>query len=66
MISGGDDYEILCTVPEARCDAFAGEARRVGVAVAEIGAIVAGAARPRFLDGQGAEIALKRLSFSHF
>jgi thiamine-monophosphate kinase len=66
MISGGDDYEILCTVPESHCDAFAGEARKVGVAVAEIGVILAGPARPRFLDGQGCEIALKRWSFSHF
>jgi thiamine-monophosphate kinase len=66
MISGGDDYEILCTVPAAHCGAFADEARRVGVAVAEIGVIVDGAARPRFLDGQGRAIALKRLSFSHF
>jgi len=66
MMSGGDDYEILCTVPEARCDAFADEARRVGVAVADIGSIVAGVACPRFLDGRGAEIPLKHLSFSHF
>ena len=66
MISGGDDYEILCTVPEARCGAFAAEARRAGCAVAEIGTIVAGAARPRFLDRQGAEIPLNHLSFSHF
>jgi thiamine-monophosphate kinase len=66
MISGGDDYEILCTVPETLCGAFADEARRVGIAVVEIGSIVAGAAGPRFLDGQGSAIVLERLSFSHF
>ena len=66
MISGGDDYEILCTVPKSRCDAFAAEARKVGVAVAEIGVTVAGSDRPRFVDGQGNEVALKRWSFSHF
>jgi thiamine-monophosphate kinase len=66
MISGGDDYEILCTVPKARCDAFAAAARKVGIAVADIGVIVAGADRPRFLDGEGCEIALKHWSFSHF
>jgi thiamine-monophosphate kinase len=66
MISGGDDYEILCTIPESRCAAFIKEAQRVGVAVAEIGVITAGAGKPRFLDGQGQPIALKRASFSHF
>jgi thiamine-monophosphate kinase len=66
MISGGDDYEILCTVPESRCAAFLSEAARVGVAVTEIGVVMAGATDPRFLDGQGQQVALKRLSFSHF
>lgn len=66
LISGGDDYEILCTVPAAQRDGFLAEAARVGVAVTEIGTVVAGMARPRFLDGRGAEISLKHLSFSHF
>ncbi|MGJ4944511.1 thiamine-phosphate kinase [Bradyrhizobium sp. HKCCYLS1011] len=66
MISGGDDYEILCTVPAVKREAFLAEAGQAGVAVAEIGTIAAGAGRPRFLDGQGAEISLTRLSFSHF
>jgi thiamine-monophosphate kinase len=66
MISGGDDYEILCTVPEARRQAFVTQASRAGVAVAEIGVVVPGATSPRFLDGQGRAVALERLSFSHF
>jgi thiamine-monophosphate kinase len=36
------------------------------LAVTAIGTIVAGHERPRFLDGQGQELALKRLSYSHF
>jgi thiamine-monophosphate kinase len=66
LISGGDDYEILCTVPESHRDAFVSEARQAGIAVTEIGVVMAGAGSPRFLDGQGHAIALKRLSFSHF
>ncbi len=66
MIAGGDDFEILCTVPDDRCEAFAIEARRAGVAVTEIGVIVPGEGLPRFLDAQGQAIALERLSFSHF
>src|SRR6516165_1296187 len=66
LVSGGDDYEILCTVTEARLEAFAAEARRAGVALTSIGTVIAGAHAPRFLDEQGSEIVLKRLSFSHF
>jgi len=66
MVSGGDDYEILCTVPEMRCTSFLGEAAQAGVAVAEIGVVVAGVTGPRFIDGHGQQVALKRLSFSHF
>jgi len=66
LISGGDDYEILCTIPEARFEAFALAARRAEVAVASIGIIVAGTATPAFLDAQGKELALTRRSWSHF
>ena len=66
MISGGDDFEILCTVPADRCEAFGTEARRAGVAMAEIGVITAGDGHPRFLNAEGQAIPLKRLSFSHF
>jgi thiamine-monophosphate kinase len=66
IVSGGDDYEILCTVPENRFEAFAQAANLAGVSMAEIGTVIAGASAPRFLDGEGREIALKRLSYSHF
>jgi len=66
LVSGGDDYEVLCTVPENRFDAFAQAARQAGVAVTAIGRIIGGVAAPAFLDGQGREIPLPRLSYSHF
>jgi thiamine-monophosphate kinase len=66
LISGGDDYEILCTVSEAQVEAFADEARRAGVRVSAIGRVTAGNNPPVFLDGQGKEIRLSRLSYSHF
>ena len=66
LIAGGDDYEVLCTIPEDRVEAFAQAARGAGVQVTSIGMVVAGAAAPKFLDGQGAELALERLSYSHF
>jgi len=66
LIAGGDDYEILCTLPEDRVEAFAQAARRAGVVVSSIGTVVAGDAVPKFIDGQGREIVLERLSYSHF
>ena len=66
LLSGGDDYEILCTVPEARLEALMEDARRAGVALTAIGTIVAGTGAPRFLDARGNEIALQRTSYSHF
>lgn len=66
LVAGGDDYEILCTVGEDHAADFAQAAQAAGVAVAVIGRIVAGHAGPRFLDGQGRELVLKRLSYSHF
>jgi thiamine-monophosphate kinase len=66
ILSGGDDYEILCTVPENRFEAFEAAARLAGVPVTSVGTVIAPASIPRFIDGQGTEIALPRLSYSHF
>jgi thiamine-monophosphate kinase len=66
MVSGGDDYEILCAIPENRFDAFAQQAGLAGAAVTSIGTVMAGTAPPRFLDVQGRQIVLPRLSYSHF
>lgn len=66
IVSGGDDYEVLCTVPEDSFEAFVQAAGQAGVAVSSIGVIVAGSSVPRFLDGEGREIELPRLSYSHF
>jgi thiamine-monophosphate kinase len=66
LLAGGDDYEVLCTVPPAQSDALIAAGRAVGLPVAAIGTIVAGHERPRFLDGQGRQLTLKRLSYSHF
>lgn len=66
IVSGGDDYEILCTIPENRFEAFAQAAGQAGMAASSIGTVIAGPSVPRFLDAQGREITLKHLSYSHF
>ena len=66
LVSGGDDYEILCAIPEDGFEAFAGAAGIAGVAVSSIGTVIAGRSAPRFLDAQGRDLPLLRLSYSHF
>ena len=67
IVSGGDDYEILCAIPEDRFDGLraGGRAGRRGRDRDRHGH--RRDRRPRsFLDAQGRELALKRLSYSHF
>ncbi|HEY0327545.1 MAG TPA: thiamine-phosphate kinase [Rhodopseudomonas sp.] len=66
LIACGDDYEILCTVPQARLPAFCADAGRAGVMVTTIGRITEGHAVPQFSDAQRRPIALSALSYSHF
>jgi thiamine-monophosphate kinase len=66
IVSGGDDYEILCAIPEDSFEVFVQAASQAGDAVTSIGMVVAGSSVPSFLDGEGREIALPRLSYSHF
>jgi thiamine-monophosphate kinase len=66
VVSGGDDYEILCTVSPDALEPFAQAASASGVAVSRIGTVVVGKAAPKFLDAKGAELVLARTSYSHF
>jgi thiamine-monophosphate kinase len=66
LVSAGDDYEILCAIPESRFDAFADAAALAGVRVSSIGSVVGGTSTPEFLDAQGRGIPLSHLSYSHF
>lgn len=65
-LTGGDDYEILCTVPPAALDAFAEAAAEAGVPVRPIGTVVAGAGAPVFLGADGRPLGFARGAFSHF
>jgi len=64
-LTGGDDYEILCTVPPARVDRFRVAAMAAKVAVTPIGTIEEGEGA-RFRDAKGRELAFRRAAFSHF
>lgn len=64
-LAGGDDYEILCTVPAAKAESFCAAAAAVEVDVSDIGEIAQGTGA-RFLDANGQALTFGKLSFSHF
>jgi len=66
VLTGGDDYEVVCTVPPKKLAQFQAAVAKTGVPLVEIGVITKGTAPPRFLDGSGKALTFKRLSFSHF
>jgi thiamine-monophosphate kinase len=65
-LSGGDDYEVACTVPARKLASFQAAMAAAGVPVAEIGEIVGGGVPPQFLGGDGQPLLFKSRSFSHF
>jgi thiamine-monophosphate kinase len=66
VLTGGDDYEILCTVPERSGGAFAKAAKAAGVEVTRIGKVTAGKGPPVVVGADGAPLALAARSFDHF
>jgi thiamine-monophosphate kinase len=66
LLSGGDDYEIICAVPPDRAAAFETLASAVGIAVAPIGTAREGTEPPSFRCPDGAFLRLARPSFRHF
>jgi thiamine-monophosphate kinase len=64
-LTGGDDYEIVCTVPAGKAESFRAAAEAANVAVTEIGQIAAGEGT-RFMGTGGKSLEFKRASFSHF
>ncbi len=66
-MTGGDDYEILFTVPEGRSDALMRAASVAGIPVTVIGTVVESPDNScKFLDRDGNARQFARASFSHF
>ena len=66
IVTGGEDYEILCAIPLDRVTSFQNTAAKAGVPVVDIGRIVAGSAPPRFLNPEGRPLTFLHTSYSHF
>jgi thiamine-monophosphate kinase len=66
VLTGGDDYEVVATVPAATREPLMAAAQAAGVALTEIGVIRADRRGVRFLDQGGKPLLFKKPSFSHF
>ena len=63
-LTGGDDYELLVAIDPGDVDDFEQEARRAGVAVTDVGALVEGDGVD--VESNGMPLELGRTAFSHF
>jgi thiamine-monophosphate kinase len=66
ILTGGDDYEVLASVPPDKLAPLRDRASAKGVAITEIGVVSVGDTEPRVLDAHGRTLAFARPSFSHF
>jgi thiamine-monophosphate kinase len=64
-LTGGDDYEVLCTMAPERVASFSAAGAAAGVPATEIGRIVAGAG-VRFFDAEGRALTFAQAAYSHF
>jgi thiamine-monophosphate kinase len=65
IVSGGDDYEILCAVPTAKLGSFESAAAAANVQLTQIGEIAKGEGAI-IIGPDGKPMALARPSYSHF
>ena len=66
IATGGDDYEIVASVPSAKWPAFRDQARAAAVPVTAIGEIVEGREPPQVVDADGKALVFAQGAFSHF
>ncbi len=64
-LTGGDDYEILCSVPEKSCAIFEEESRAAGIDVSRIGKVVAGEG-VQIIGANGKVLQFDQNSYDHF
>ena len=49
--TGGDDYELIASVPPENADAFDGAAAAAAISVTRVGKVLEGGAPPKFVRG---------------
>ena len=65
VLTGGDDYEILCAVSPDKLAGFHAAAQLAGVPLTEIGIVRAGEGAT-FVSADGSPLAIEQASYSHF
>lgn len=65
ILTGGDDYEIVCTAAPDKVAAFQAACSAVGVTLTAVGRVTAGEGT-RFVMPDGAALTFPHASFSHF
>jgi thiamine-monophosphate kinase len=65
ILTGGDDFEVVATVPQRRLASFYAAARKARVRVTDIGRVTTGQGA-RFRTPDGRVLRFTRASFSHF
>ncbi|MDP4006401.1 thiamine-phosphate kinase [Methylobacterium sp. NEAU K] len=66
ILTGGDDYEILCTVAPEELEALRAAAAAAGIPLTAIGTVTASDGPPGFETGDGAVRVFAAGAFSHF
>jgi thiamine-monophosphate kinase len=64
-LTGGDDYEVLCTMAPDKVASFCAATHAAGVTATPIGTVQAGQGA-HFHDAGGREVAFAQTSYSHF
>jgi len=65
LVTGGDDYELLFTVPPNSVYAMEGAARRLSAPISRIGRVISGSDAPSFFGEDGALMTFEKPSYSH-
>ncbi len=66
ILTGGDDFEIIATLPPARVADFEIECKSAGVPVTRIGVVAAGPPAASFRTADGRVLNFAKPSYSHF
>jgi thiamine-monophosphate kinase len=66
ILTGGDDYEIICAVAAAEEAEFVQQAAAAGLPVTRIGTATKGAEKPLVRDAEGRPLAFSAPSYQHF
>ena len=66
LVTGGDDYQVLMTVPPSKAEALKQAAKKNKVMLTEIGIITDSAAGFNYYDGGGNSVIFDKKSYNHF